>query len=160
MREIIIKPDQMAVSSGDTLLISLALGSSLAVCMYDRKKGIGGMVHTLLPERPPGQEGGREPLRWVNTAVYELYRAMEQAGAAGPDIRAKLAGGARIFSFSESEEDSVGQKNIQSARQALRDLRISIEAEDTGESYGRSIYFCLKDGSVEIETVTRGRYRI
>ena len=75
-------------------------------------------------------------------------------------MRAKLAGGARIFFFSDQKEGGVGQKNVLSARQALQELEVPIESEDTGESYGRSIYFYVKDGSVEIETMTRSRYRI
>ena len=160
MKEIIIKPDQMAVASGETMLKSLALGSSLAVCLYDRKAGIGGMVHTLLPKHPSVWEGKKENLRWADTAVRELCEAMEKAGAALPDMRAKLVGGARIFIFTEQDEEGVGYKNVLSARQALMELGIPIESEDTGESYGRSIYFYVKDGSVEIETVTRSRYRI
>ena len=50
MSEIVIKPDQMAVAEGETVLITMALGSSLAVCMYDEEGGIGGLVHTLLPD--------------------------------------------------------------------------------------------------------------
>lgn len=159
MKEIVIKPDQMAVASGETMLKSLALGSSLAICLYDRKAGIGGMVHTLLPQRPRAGNPEKEKLRWADTAVYELCEAMEKAGAVRPDMWAKLAGGARIFFFSDQEE-GVGQKNVLSARQALQELGVPIESEDTGESYGRSIYFYVKDGSVEIETMTRSRYRI
>ena len=33
MSEIVIKPDQMAVAKGEAVLITMALGSSLAVCM-------------------------------------------------------------------------------------------------------------------------------
>lgn len=160
MKEIVIKPDQMAVASGETMLKSLALGSSLAVCLYDRKAGIGGMVHTLLPQRPHAGNPEKEKLRWADTAVYELCEAMEKAGASRPDMRAKLAGGARIFFFSDQEEGGIGEKNVLSARQALQKLEVPIESEDTGESYGRSIYFYVKDGSVEIETMTRSRYRI
>lgn len=36
MSEIVIKPDQMAVAEGETVLITMALGSSLAVCMMKR----------------------------------------------------------------------------------------------------------------------------
>lgn len=50
MSEIVIKPDQMAVAEGEAVLITMALGSSLAVCMYDEEGGIGGLVHTLLPD--------------------------------------------------------------------------------------------------------------
>ena len=40
MSEIVIKPDQMAVVKGETVLVTMALGSSLAICMYDEEAGI------------------------------------------------------------------------------------------------------------------------
>ena len=45
MSEIVIKPDQMAVAEGETVLITMALGSSLAVCMYDEEGGILSLIH-------------------------------------------------------------------------------------------------------------------
>ena len=52
MKQILIRPVQLAVSEENTVLASLALGSSLAVCMYDVNRHIGGMVHTFLPGVP------------------------------------------------------------------------------------------------------------
>ena len=98
MSEIVIKPDQMAVAKGEAVLITMALGSSLAVCMYDEEGGIGGLVHTLLPDiRREGN--GKNGLRYVDTATRALFEAMKEAGAVPERIRVKLVGGAKIFCF-------------------------------------------------------------
>ena len=83
MSEIVIKPDQMAVVKGETVLVTMALGSSLAICMYDEEAGIGGMVHTLLPGIRR-DNAGKNGLRYVDTAALALYEAMkEDPGKAG-----------------------------------------------------------------------------
>ena len=75
MKQILIRPVQLAVSEENTVLASLALGSSLAVCMYDVNRHIGGMVHTLLPRVPEKEAAGQE-LRYVDTSIVALYDAM------------------------------------------------------------------------------------
>ena len=73
MSEIVIKPDQMAVVKGETVLVTMALGSSLAICMYDEEAGIGGMVHTLLP----GINGGKAMEKMVcGMWTRRLWRCM------------------------------------------------------------------------------------
>jgi len=137
MSEIVIKPDQMAVAEGETVLITMALGSSLAVCMYDEEGGIGGLVHTLLPDKR--REGnGKNGLRYVDTATRALFEAMKEAGAVPERIRVKLVGGAKT----------------------LQELDLAIVSEDTGENYGRSVHFIAGSGRLEIETVNRSRYWI
>ena len=98
MSEIVIKPDQMAVAEGETVLITMALGSSLAVCMYDEEGGIGGLVHTLLPDKR--REGnGKNGLRYVDTATRALFEAgtgtnPSKAGRRGEDFLLCRTGGA------------------------------------------------------------------
>ena len=161
MRQILIRPDELAVSEGDAVLMSLALGSSLAICMYDQNRQIGGMVHSLLPMSRSRTIREADRLRYVDSSVQALYDALVARGAVQADIRAKLAGGARIFSFSHTEpQKEVGRENILCARQSLQDLGIPLVSEDTGENYGRSVYFHTADGRLAIETVNRLRYWI
>ena len=161
MRQILIRPDELAVSEGDTVLMSLALGSSLAICMYDQNRQIGGMVHTLLPLSHSGIVREADKLRYVDSSVKALCDALLARGAVLEDIRAKLAGGARIFCFSHTEQQhEVGRENILCARQKLQELGIPLVSEDTGENYGRSVYFHTADGRLAIETVNRLRYWI
>jgi len=154
MSEIVIKPDQMAVAKGEAVLITMALGSSLAVCMYDEEGGIGGLVHTLLPDiRREGN--GKNGLRYVDTATRALFEAMKEAGAVPERIRVKLVGGAKIFCFAGQAGE-----NVSCARKMLQELDLAIVSEDTGENYGRSVHFMAGSGRLEIETVNRSRYWI
>lgn len=161
MRQILIRPDEMAVSEGEAVLAALALGSSLAVCMYDETRHIGGMVHTLLPRNCSDTKREADKLRYVDSSVRTLCDAMLSRGAALRDLKAKLAGGARIFSFPDMErQKEVGRENILCARQMLLELGIPLVSEDTGENYGRSVYFHTEDGRLAIETVNRLKYWI
>ena len=161
MRQIMIRPVQLAVSGEDTVLTSLALGSSLAVCMYDVNRHIGGMVHTLLPHMPEKEAAESNILRYVDTSVQALYEAMVKQGADASGIRAKLAGGARMFSFASREKyREIGRENVECARRKLQELNIPVISEDTGDNYGRSIYFYIDDGKLEIETVNHTKYLI
>lgn len=161
MSKIMVKPDQMAVAGADSILVTLALGSSIAVCMYDGKARIGGLVHTLLPDKRRIGEARPSELKYVDTAICALYEAMKEAGAQTADIRVKLAGGARIFCFSrQDEQPDIGRENIICARKTLQELELTIVSEDTGENYGRSVHFTAADGRLEIETMNRSRYWI
>lgn len=160
MSRIVIKPDQMAVAKGKTVLITMALGSSLAVCMYDEEADTGGMVHTLLPDIRR-DDNGKKGLRYVDTAVEALYEAMKEAGAVPERIRVKLVGGAKIFCFAgQAGQPDIGRENVICARKTLQELDLAIVSEDTGENYGRSVYFLAGSGRLEIETVNRARYWI
>lgn len=161
MRQILIRPDEFAVSEVPEVFMSLALGSSLAICLFDARKRIAGMVHTLLPQSRTEILREADRLRFVDTSIEVLCEAMIAKGASLGDIQAKLAGGARIFCFSELDKNNeVGKANILCARQKLQELGITVISEDTGENYGRSVYFHTEDGSLEIETVNRPRYWI
>ena len=161
MCRIVIRPNELKVSKGDDILTAMALGSSLGVCLYDEDTGIGGMVYTLLPEKKKGRRKETLDLRYVEPAIEALYLSMREAGAGSEHMWAKLVGGAKLFSFlEEGSEPDIGRENVEQAREKLQQMGIPIQAEDTGENYGRTVYFRLLDGSIDIETVNRLRYSI
>ena len=49
------------------VLVSIGLGSCVAICMHDRVTRVGGMVHIVLP-RNDGKSGVN-PAKFANTAV-------------------------------------------------------------------------------------------
>lgn len=155
----IVKPEQLAVISEEGVLAALALGSSLCICMYDEERRLGGMVHALLPCR--SSERGNSHRFCVETAVLRLYQAMLESGAQKETLCAKMAGGARLFSYQDrSRGEDVGRSNVEQAHRILQELHIPVIAEDTGENYGRTAYFYIEDGRLEIETAGRVRYMI
>jgi chemotaxis protein CheD len=50
----------------------------------------------------------------------------------------------------------MGERNVAAARQVLAAARLPVVGEDVLKSHGRSVYFFLDDGRVEVRTVARG----
>jgi chemotaxis protein CheD len=53
---------------------------------------------------------------------------------------------------------NIGERNVAAVRQVLAKSNIAIIAEDTGRDYGRSVYFHLADGRVEVRSVRNGSH--
>jgi chemotaxis protein CheD len=72
-------------------------------------------------------------------------------------ISAKIAGGASMFGQLVSGTGiNVGERNIAATKEALAAAGIPLIAEDTGLDYGRSVYFHLSDGRVEVRSLKKG----
>lgn len=135
----------------EEILCILGLGSCVGLCLYDSVRKIGGMVHILLPERIGGQNN---PFKFAETAPLALLEEMSKEGALKKDVYAKISGGAMMFSNSNSLFD-VGQRNVEVTKKVLKQLGIPIKAEDVGSNRGRSIFFYVKDGRLEVKVIGR-----
>jgi chemotaxis protein CheD len=51
---------------------------------------------------------------------------------------------------------NVGERNVNATREVLAAAGIPLVAEDTGLDYGRSVYFHLADGRLEVRSLKRG----
>ena len=148
----------IAVARDGARLVAVGLGSCVAVTLWDRTKGIGGMAHILLPD-PSAARDDSNPGRFATTAVPLLREAMLAAGARGP-YEAKLVGGAALFgSMLGSGGQQVGERNVAAARTALVTLRVPIIASETGGTSGRTVSFDVGTGAVEVRSV-RGGIRV
>ena len=79
---------------------------------------------------------------------------MEKAGAKRSNMVAKIAGGAQMFAFqNKSDLVRVGDRNVEATKQKLKELNIPILAEDTGDSYGRTVIFHPETGDFVIRAV-------
>jgi len=116
-------------------VISSVLGSCVAVSLWDRQEGYGGMVHYLYPSFN-GQE--KTTARYGNAAIHCLARMFIEEGARRNNVQAQIFGGA-----STADEDCrrIAEENIEMARTALRKLKIKIVSEDVGGDMGRKIVY-------------------
>jgi chemotaxis protein CheD len=51
---------------------------------------------------------------------------------------------------------NVGERNVIATKDVLAAASIPLLAEDTGLDYGRSVYFYLDDGRVEVRSLKKG----
>ncbi len=75
-------------------------------------------------------------------------------GANRSRLVAKIAGGAQMFAFgSKNDLIRVGERNVLASKQKLSEMKIPLLAEDTGETYGRTVVFYPKNGELYIRSV-------
>ena len=142
-----------AADQGASDLLTLGLGSCVAIMLYDPEARAGGMAHVLLPSRSLARDA-TNPAKFPETAVPLLVQRMTQMGADQRRLVAKLAGGASMFAALMTPGTiQMGERNVVASRNALRDAAIPIVAEAVGGGQGRSVRFHLADGSIEIRTV-------
>ncbi len=155
MSERIVRVADWAVA-GEGTIVTLGLGSCVAIILHDAQRGVGGLAHVLLPS-PTLARDRANPAKFPETAVPLLVEHLAALGAASARLRARLVGGASMFgNLMSSSVAQMGERNILAARDALKAARIPLVAEDTGRDYGRSVYFHLPGGRLEVRSVARG----
>ena len=133
--------------SNEPIQIATVLGSCVAVCLYDKVSGIGGMNHYLLPLWNAKE---LKTLKFGDISTDKLIHEMLKMGAKKENIIAKIFGGAAI---SIDSSISVGSKNTQVANDILIENGIIIANSDCNGSRGRKIMFDTTDGSVYLKYV-------
>lgn len=141
--------------TGDDSITTLGLGSCVGVVLYDQVLNLCGMVHVMLPDSSKIRNNDNVA-KFADTGVVALYEGMLKKGADRFRLKAKIAGGAQMFSFNTNVEMMrVGESNVIAVKQVLARLRIPIVAEDTGLNYGRTIIFSPSDCVLKIRVVGR-----
>jgi len=123
-------------------VISAVLGSCVSVCIYDKKKCIGGMNNFQLPVAP---KAGKATAQYGNAATTALVEVFVRGGSDVTDLEAQIFGGA---CNSRKSTKDVGKENISVARKVLNKKQIRIVSEDVGGEKGRKVLF--NTGSYEI----------
>ncbi len=146
----------MKIARAPDQLYSLGLGSCIGVAIYDPVTRIGGLIHILLPTLQGFENGNHARTKFADSGITDLVDALVKAGASRSRLKAKMAGGASMFTMkSTSDVHEVGKRNIQSSKDTLKKLGIELVAQDTGGNKGRTIYFDLETGKMTIKTVDR-----
>ena len=125
-------------TSLEPTLITTVVGSCVAVCLYDRRLGSGGMNHFLYA-KPPRR--GKNTPQFGKVALPALIRMMVSQGSRVEDMEAQLFGGA---SRNLSHPSSVARQNIKMARKILKKKGIPVVSEDIGGTKGRRVLFHTK----------------
>ena len=150
-----VKVAQYAVGRSTDMLVTLGLGSCVAIVLHDPVARVGGMAHVLLPDAALARDRSNLA-KFASTAVPLLVEELRGAGARKERLAARLAGGASMFTnLMTAGTLNMGERNIVASRQALEALGIPILAEDVGADYGRSVRFRVGDGRVVISSVGR-----
>jgi chemotaxis protein CheD len=138
MAETMVRMGELAASAGDAdVLVSLGLGSCIGLALVDRRTGVAGLAHVVLPASE-GHSSGQNPLKFADHAVPELIDRVVRLGGRRPKLEAVLVGGASMFAVTSATLE-VGQRNEAAVRRQLKTQRIPVIAAETGGNRGRTI---------------------
>lgn len=152
-----VKVADYAVRRGEHVLTTIGLGSCVAIALYDRDSRTGGLAHILLPSQAMSRETSN-PAKFPETIVPLMLQEMRAlAGDEAGRVSAKIVGGASMFGqLVTGSGVNVGERNIVATREVLATHNVPLVAEDTGLDYGRSVYFHLADGRIEVRSLKAG----
>jgi chemotaxis protein CheD len=137
------------------ILLTAGLGSCIGICIHDPLLKVGGMAHIMLPTAT-GSLGGN-PAKYADTALDLLLREIASMGTNKSRLRAKIAGGAQMFSFpGRPQVLKIGDRNAEAVAQELKKHGIPLLVSDVGGSFGRTIHFDVGTGELRIRTINHG----
>lgn len=155
-RVLLVRVADMRSGRADDTLVTVGLGSCIAIMLYDAEAKVGGMAHVLLPT-PALSRKDSNPAKFPQTAVPRLIELMVADGAKPQRITARLAGGASMFSaLAPPGTIQMGERNLVAARQVLNSHGVPLIAEAVGGDFGRTVRLRICDGRVEVSTVAHG----
>ncbi|HPJ95688.1 MAG TPA: chemotaxis protein CheD [Syntrophales bacterium] len=152
MADLIVGISDLKVSNnpGD-ILVTFALGSCIAVAIYDPLVKVGGLLHYMLPDSALDlKKAEAQPGMFADTGVPLLFKSCYRLGAEKKRMVVKVAGGASILD--DTNFFRIGQKNITALRKIFWKNNVMIEAEDTGSNYNRTVRLDLSNGKFLIKS--------
>ena len=143
---------QMCVSDEPTdVLVTYSLGSCIGLVLHDPVRGLGGLIHCMLPLSKMSPAKAQErPCMFVDTGVMRLLQALFDQGASRQDIVARVAGGAHMLDRNQTFR--IGRRNFAVLRKILWKNEILIDAQDLGGTASRTLFFHIGSGSTAVKT--------
>ncbi len=147
---------QVSLTRAPNVLQSV-LGSCIGLAIYDQESKIGGLAHILLPDSR-GKKAGSLPGKFANMAVPCLYEALLKHGAIPNNLKAKMAGGAKMFKTGDSNTNQdIGTLNKLAVKRALVDLHVPLLSSECGGHVGRKVEFSLETFRLTVESLAESK---
>jgi chemotaxis protein CheD len=151
-----VRVADLNVGGADDVLITVGLGSCVAIVLYDAVARVGGLAHILLPSPALSRDTGNVA-KFPQLALPRLLELMAARGANSKRIAARIAGGASMFaSLAPAGTIQMGERNVVATRQVLSETGLPLVAEAVGGDFGRTVRLYVADGRLEVSSVAHG----
>ena len=142
------------------IIVTMALGSCVAIVAHDPKSGATGMVHIALPGNPNDANRTQPVGYYADTAVPALIAEMERQGGPlhGRGLIIKLVGGATILDLVGSF--NIGKRNVLAIKRGLWRYGLGPIAEDIGGNISRTVRVAAGTANVRISTPGRPEWNL
>lgn len=139
---------EIKVKKGEHKLAAYGVGSCVVITLYETEQRIGGLAHCLLPK------GNENNYRYPGAAIRAIVNEIKKMGGVQEKIVAKIIGGATMFEGFAKHE--IGKRNVLQTRQELEKFDIPVVNEDVFGNWGRSVFFNIATGEVEVRSYKHG----
>jgi len=150
-RRVVIGIGEFAVSNrpGD-VIVTHALGSCIAVCIYDPVSTIGGMLHFLLPEaRINPDRAKQQPAVFADTGIPLLFQAAFERGLKKQRAIVHLVGGAEMTQAAGAAFGT-GRRNVLAAKNLLWRNGVFVAGLEVGGTGARTLHLSVSNGRLEV----------
>ncbi len=159
-REIIVRVADLQVGGAGDLLVTIGLGSCIAIVLHDPGACVGGLAHVLLPSPALSRQDGNLA-KSPHTAIPRLLQLMCARGANPRRVTGRLAGGASMFAaLAPPGTIQMGERNVVASREVLSAHGIPMVGEAVGGDFGRTVRLDVSAGRLEIRSVAHGIHTI
>lgn len=151
-RRLIVGIGEFAVSdnSGD-LIVTHALGSCVAVCLFDPVAKVAGLLHILLPEaRINPTRASDQPAAFADTGIPLLFETAYRHGAMKKRCVVHLIGGAEVTVSESGGTFNIGRRNILAAKNTLWKNGVLIRGESVGGTLVRTVNLAVAGGRIQV----------
>ena len=134
------------------ILKTLALGSCVAVMLYDAKNRVAAMAHVALAKS--ADRTVDLPCRFVDTCLPVLLKQMALKGSTRRTAWIKIVGGAHVMPVGFN----IGQNNIKAIREFFEKKNLVILAADVGGKIPRTVSLAVDTGEIVISSAQKKWY--
>ena len=155
-RRVVVGIGEFAVSDRpDEMIVTHALGSCIAVCLWDTDRRVAGLLHFLLPDSAINMQRAMEqPAAFADSGIPALFQAAYELGAKKASCKVSLIGGAELAGGPSGPGSAfnIGRRNQLAARTTLSQNGVAIHKEDVGGRAARTVHLWVADGRLQVAT--------
>ena len=142
--------DMKVSSNPNDTLATPAIGSCIAVSVYDPTVHAGGILHFMLPlSKSDPAKAKALPYMFADTGVPRLFQAMYELGASKQNMLVRVIGAAEVMG--DKQLFGIGRRNYLVLKKMFLKNAISIANEDVGGNFSRRLTLQIGSGKCAVQ---------
>lgn len=151
-QRVVVGVGEMSVSNNPSITLSTyALGSCVAVVVYDPVVKAGGLLHMMLPDSKISPEKAvAQPAMFADTGLPLLFRAVTGLKGDPSRLRLFVAGGASVLCTNDTFK--IGERNVRATADFLSRHGYSVRQSAVGGTINRTVHLNVGTGEINLKT--------
>jgi chemotaxis protein CheD len=135
----------------DSELVTYALGSCIAVAIYDPEVRVAGLLHFMLPDSALSPtKAHQNPFMFADTGIPLLFRRAYEYGAERQRLIIRAAGGAQVLD--SQLHFNIGRRNYLAMCKIFANAGLLVHGEAVGGTASRTMRLEVATGRLRLRT--------